>query len=104
MPNVFVYGTLRTDGSAHHLIAEYVHAVAPGEVRGQLTEADGYPALLPNRDGTVHGEWLTLDVEALPVMDEWEEYYGPGHPRNVYERVAVTDVDGCRQGWVYIRS
>ena len=35
------------------------------------------------------------DIEAaLRILDELEDYYGPGDPRNEYERIVVAAVDG----------
>ncbi len=34
-------------------------------------------------------------------MDILEDYYGPGQS-NEYERVWIADVNGLREGWVYI--
>ncbi|WP_199615498.1 gamma-glutamylcyclotransferase family protein [Paenibacillus alkalitolerans] len=103
MINVFVYGTLLTGGSAHGKIARFVRSVSPGTVRGIMVSAGAYPALILQTGGNlVRGEWLEAEEAALPVMDEWEEFFGPGDPRNEYERVWVTDAGGLKEGWAYV--
>ncbi|MFD2671257.1 gamma-glutamylcyclotransferase family protein [Marinicrinis sediminis] len=52
--------------------------------------------------GIVHGEWLTLNKEALSVLDALEDYFGPAHPDNEYDRVWIQDVSRAREGWVYV--
>jgi gamma-glutamylcyclotransferase (GGCT)/AIG2-like uncharacterized protein YtfP len=101
---VFVYGTLLTGESNHRIAAPFVRSVEPGAVRGTLYDVGPYPALVVGGedDGTVAGEWLTVTEPGLRAMDALEEYYGPGDPRNDYERVRITDLDGVRSGWVYV--
>ncbi|MGI5909790.1 MAG: gamma-glutamylcyclotransferase family protein [Sphaerochaetaceae bacterium] len=64
-----------------------------GSVFHQLDK--GYPALVPG-EGWVYGELLELaDFNGtLPVLDEIEEYYGPGDRRNEYDRL-LTPVFLC---------
>ncbi|WP_274363416.1 gamma-glutamylcyclotransferase family protein [Paenibacillus thermotolerans] len=101
MIRVFVYGTLLTGGSAYGKIASFVRSASPGAVRASLVSAGEYPAMILG-SGVVRGEWLECEEAALAVMDEWEDYYGPGDPRNGYERVMVTDLDGTRSGLAYV--
>lgn len=101
---VFVYGTLMTGMAAHAKIAPYVLAVQPAVVAGRLVHlAAGYPMLLPGAE-PVQGELLLLQPrrEALAVMDEWEDYHGPGSD-NGYERelCQVDAAEGEVEAWVY---
>jgi len=101
--SVFVYGTLMTGEENHHVVAPYVLSVQPGTVLGNLYDAGPYPALVPGfPGGPVYGEWLEVTEAGLAAMDELEQYYGPNHPANDYERVRITDLDGVRSGWVYV--
>ncbi|PYI53102.1 gamma-glutamylcyclotransferase family protein [Paenibacillus flagellatus] len=108
MIRVFVYGTLLTGETNYGVAAPYVRSAEPGGVYGRLYDAGAYPALVLGEGGdeaggaVVQGEWFTVDEEGLAAMDELEEYVGPGDPRNDYERVTVTDVDGVRTGWAYV--
>ncbi|MFC5449586.1 gamma-glutamylcyclotransferase family protein [Paenibacillus aestuarii] len=106
MISVFVYGTLMVGESNHAVAAPYVVSVQPGAVHGELYNVGAYPALLLiSAEGgklqQVIGEWLEVTEEGLAAMDELEDYYGPGEA-NEYERVFVRDVNGLREGWVYV--
>jgi gamma-glutamylcyclotransferase (GGCT)/AIG2-like uncharacterized protein YtfP len=108
MIRVFVYGTLMTGEANHGIAAPHTLTVEPGAVRGRLYNAGPYPALVVeatgNDDGgnVVRGEWLTVSDEGLPAMDALEDYFGPGDPRNDYDRVLIRDIDGIRGGWAYV--
>jgi gamma-glutamylcyclotransferase (GGCT)/AIG2-like uncharacterized protein YtfP len=107
MISVFVYGTLLVGESNHYIAEPFVLSVQPGAVRGRLYDVGHYPALaLPteheeSQENIVVGEWFEVTEAGLKAMDILEDYYGPGHS-NEYERVWITDVNGSREGWVYI--
>lgn len=111
----FVYGTLRPGERNHDLLlrgrttAERP-ALLPGAV---LYEGPGYPYALDADDpaATVTGEAVTAAPEEygrlLAVLDRLEEYGGPGHPANLYERVSreVLLEDGTPvRAWVYVAA
>lgn len=103
MIDVFVYGTLLRGERNHGVVAPYLKAVQPGMVRGRMYDVGTYPALvLGTDDHLVVGEWFTVTGAGLKAMDALEEYFGPGHPDNEYERVQVADVSNGRSGWVYV--
>lgn len=85
---VFVYGTLMTKGRYHHLVAPFVRRVSAGWVPGMLVDLGGYPGWVAGQ-GRVLGEILCLDGvdEVLRILDNFEDYNGPGHAENLYERV-----------------
>ncbi|MFD9220486.1 gamma-glutamylcyclotransferase family protein [Streptomyces sp. NPDC060064] len=110
----FVYGTLRPGECNHDL---FLHGRTAAEEPALLTDAvlyegPGYPyALLDAGGGTVAGEVVTAAPgeygELLAVLDRLEEYVAPGHPRNLYERVArdVVRPDGTAvRAWVYLAA
>lgn len=107
MISVFVYGTLLVGESNHYVAEPFVLSVQPGAVRGRLYDVGHYPALaLPTEHEEEHenivvGEWFEVTEAGLKAMDILEDYYGPGQS-NEYERVWITDVNGSREGWVYI--
>ncbi|MCY9666039.1 gamma-glutamylcyclotransferase [Paenibacillus alginolyticus] len=108
MISVFVYGTLLVGESNYYVAEPFVRSVQPGAVRGRLYDVGHYPSLALNtaedaeaQEGIVVGEWLEVTEEGLKAMDILEDYYGPGQS-NEYERVWITDVNGSREGWVYI--
>lgn len=96
---MFVYGTLREGGSNRRLVEPYLLTSRPHAVPGRLYDAGDYPALvLDEREtGLVFGEVLTVTEAALEPLDELEDYFGPGHPDNLYDRVQLGD--GV---WVYV--
>lgn len=88
----FVYGTLLPGEPNHDLFlrgrtAKERAAVLP---RALLYDGPGYPYAIDGH-GRVHGTLLTAAPgvygELLGLLDHLEEYLGPGHPRNLYERV-----------------
>jgi len=108
MISVFVYGTLLVGESNHYVAEPFVLSVQPGEVRGRLYDVGYYPALAlytneheETQESIVVGEWFEVTEEGLKAMDILEDYYGPGQS-NEYERVWISDVNGSREGWVYI--
>lgn len=105
MIRVFVYGTLLTGERNHQVAAPYLLSLTSGRVRGRLYDAAAgrYPALVldPN-GGDVPGEWFTITEAGLAAMDQLEDFHGPNHPDNLYERVPVTDLDQDIEGWAYV--
>ncbi|MFJ4967769.1 gamma-glutamylcyclotransferase family protein [Streptomyces sp. NPDC088755] len=88
----FVYGTLLPGEPNHDL---FLRGRTSGEraavlPRALLYEGPGYPYAIDGH-GRVHGTLLTAAPgvygELLGLLDHLEEYLGPGHPRNLYERV-----------------
>ncbi|ARU62528.1 gamma-glutamylcyclotransferase [Tumebacillus avium] len=105
MRKIFVYGTLLTGESNHTVAAPYLLQAEPGRVRGRLYDAaqGRYPALVLDPGGEwIEGEWFLVTPEGVARMDELEEFFGPDHPDNLYERVAVCDADTGQEGEVYV--
>jgi gamma-glutamylcyclotransferase (GGCT)/AIG2-like uncharacterized protein YtfP len=111
----FVYGTLRPGERNHdRFLAGRTAAEEPALLEGALLyEGPGYPyAVEDPGGGTVAGELVTAAPgeygELLAVLDHLEEYFGPGHPLNVYERVArdvLRAADGTAVlSWVYFAA
>ncbi|MCX4822912.1 gamma-glutamylcyclotransferase [Streptomyces sp. NBC_01142] len=110
----FVYGTLRPGECNHELFLQGRTAVEePARlVDAVLYEGPGYPYAVDDQGGgTVAGEVVTAAEgeygELLAVLDHLEEYVAPGHPRNLYERVArdVVRPDGTAvRAWVYVAA
>jgi len=90
MYKLFVYGTLRR-GETHHGLLGVSHCVSLlAQVSGSMVDTGfGYPAMMEG-SGKVCGEIYEIDEEMLLRIDALEEYYGPGDPRNLYERVETT--------------
>lgn len=114
----FVYGTLLPGEPNHDLFlrgrtAWERPAVLP---RALLYDGPGYPYAIEGH-GRVHGTLLVaapgIYGELLGLLDHLEEFLGPGHPRNLYERV-VREVElparGAPDGgeavraWVYLAA
>lgn len=108
----FVYGTLRPGEPNHDLcLRGRTSREVPARLEGAvLYDGPGYPYAV-EAPGTVLGDLITARpgayAELLAVLDELEEYLAPGHPRNVYERVAreVRPADGTPvRAWVYFAA
>jgi gamma-glutamylcyclotransferase (GGCT)/AIG2-like uncharacterized protein YtfP/general stress protein 26 len=105
MPQLFVYGTLRTpvggpdgDTKYHHRIAD---EVGPGQ-RAELANAElydfgAYPGIGPGT-GTVVGELFDISEEGLAICDVIE-----GHPSFYTRERATVSVEngGTVEAWVY---
>ncbi|OKJ23850.1 hypothetical protein AMK21_02510 [Streptomyces sp. CB00316] len=110
----FVYGTLLPGEPNHDL---FLSGRTSGEraavlPRALLYDGPGYPYAIDGH-GRVHGTLLTAAPgvygELLGLLDHLEEYLGPGHPRNLYERV-VREVElpgeepWATRAWVYLAA
>ncbi|MBB6734087.1 gamma-glutamylcyclotransferase family protein [Cohnella zeiphila] len=105
MIRLFVYGTLLTGEANFPIVAPYLIASEPGAVQGKLYNVGPYPALVLSEDradGVIAGEWMTVSEAGLPALDRLEQFYAPEDPRNEYERARIVDIDGKREGWVYL--
>ncbi len=102
---VFVYGTLRppladtpADDSRYYPdVASYVRSAAPAQLlQGALYDLGAYPAARPGAD-IVQGDLLTVEPEALTIMDRIE-----GHP-TFFRRARVVVQSEARsvEAWIY---
>ncbi|MFD7013024.1 gamma-glutamylcyclotransferase family protein [Streptomyces sp. NPDC059161] len=107
----FVYGTLRPGQRYHQrfLCGRTVSerpALLPGAL---LYDGPGYPYAVAG-DGTITGTLIEVapadHAELLAELDELEDHFGPGHPRNTYDRlVREVLVDGRTvRSWVYLAA
>ena len=112
---LFVYGTLmRGECRAHALSGRPgVSFLGEATVRGRLFAIDGedYPALRcgPDDDDRVRGELFEFDDPALlSRIDAIEDFFAPGDPRNLYERIELpVRLDGDARAvsaWTYVMS
>jgi gamma-glutamylcyclotransferase (GGCT)/AIG2-like uncharacterized protein YtfP len=90
---MFVYGTLMPGRLRWPLVEAHVGAHRPAAVAGTLLDTGyGYPALVLEGPGTVHGVAVDLradsEQEAIELLDEIEG--------RAYRRVEVTSTDGER--------
>ncbi|QQE79655.1 gamma-glutamylcyclotransferase [Alicyclobacillus sp. SO9] len=102
---VFVYGTLRSGESNHHVIQEDIVELEPGKVAGVLHDAGHFPYLVTGDSGCgyVTGDWLRIENDtALVKLDSLEGFKEAGYEFNHYDRVVLKDVNSGRTGWVYI--
>ena len=91
---VFVYGTLRKDGSrpiTRDFGGEYLGTCTiPGSLRSL---SDAFPALVESKDGLVTGEVYQISDRILDGLDSYE-----GYP-HFYQRKCVSTKYGT--AWVY---
>ena len=88
--NLFVYGSFM-EGFFNYekTLKGRVISNTLGKVKGILyhQKLKGYPAIIPG-DGWVSGEFLELENfdEQIKECDRIENYFGPNHPDNEYDR------------------
>ncbi len=105
MPDLFVYGTLRSpvggppgDTHYHDYIAAGISARRSGWLVGaSLTDCGAFPAIGPG-EGRVRGEVFTVTEDALADADVIE-----GHPDFYERRVETIELDdgSAAEAWVY---
>lgn len=103
---VFVYGTLRKGGSNHRLLesADYCDMTRiPGY---EMWSLGPFPAVVPVSGIAADPPYITaeryrVDAALLARLDLLEDYYGPDHPRNLYERKWIIAPDGSA-GYLYV--
>lgn len=87
---VFVYGTLRKHEANHHLLSGAKCFAEQAWTYGRLFDTGhGYPALLHSNKEKVFGELYEIDQHQLQLLDQLEDYRGPGG-KNIYDRVKQT--------------
>ncbi len=99
MDRLFVYGTLRTGEAAHAIVAPYVISVVRATALGTMYALPaGYPGVVADDRGVVHGELLTLRdlAAALPALDAYE---GDDFTRVLAE---ITTAAGRGWAWMYL--
>jgi gamma-glutamylaminecyclotransferase len=96
MPQVFVYGTLKTGGHNHHYLRNAIsHGPATLTFKGKMFDV-GFPVLMKSREKVkVEGELFDVDRATFAALDRLE---GQGH---MYKRKRKRLQDG-RYAWVYI--
>ncbi|MFF4248316.1 gamma-glutamylcyclotransferase family protein [Streptomyces sp. NPDC001822] len=113
----FVYGTLLPGEHNHdRYLRGRTHDERPAVLPGALLyEGPGYPYAIDGH-GTVSGVLVTAApdsyTELLRLLDRLEEYSGPDHPRNLYERVVRTVLPSAGdlsppepvRAWVYLAA
>lgn len=92
---IFVYGTLRTGGAKHGMIAggEMLRAA---KLRGTLYDLGPYPAALLRGHRLVHGELWTCPAETVRALDAYE-----GVGNGLFRRVTARDEEGTRC-WIWV--
>ena len=99
LDRLFVYGSLKAGGSAHHLLAGAQRERDGSVVRFERIERNGYPMLRCGRDANavVEGEVYAITPDLWPGLDHWEEV------PSVYQRCKVQLRDG-RMVWLYCEA
>jgi gamma-glutamylcyclotransferase (GGCT)/AIG2-like uncharacterized protein YtfP len=90
---LFVYGTLRREGTARHFLRESTF-VGLASVRGSAIQQNGFLGLIPG-DLLVPGELFEISEELFSRLDEYE---GPGYVRRLTE---VEYAGEKINAWVY---
>ena len=99
LDRLFVYGSLKAEGSAHHLL-QGAQRERDGSVAGfERIERNGYPMLRRGRDAKTvfEGEVYAITPDLWPGLDRWED------APSVYRRCRVQLRDG-RMVWLYCEA
>jgi gamma-glutamylcyclotransferase (GGCT)/AIG2-like uncharacterized protein YtfP len=112
---LFVYGTLQSEGSLHYTIKKFeIKKISSASTNGKLysTDADWYPALLISETyycpSEVFGEVITFNDTTMPIileqLDEIEGFYGYGNQQNLYQRtiLSVKSSNKIINAWAYV--
>ncbi|MBV5301219.1 MAG: gamma-glutamylcyclotransferase [Methylococcales bacterium] len=112
---IFVYGTLQSGESLHHIIKnfEVIEISSASSTNGKLysSDADWYPALLIPETycpTEVFGEVITFNDTTMPIileqLDEIEGFYGYGNQQNLYQRtiLSVKSSNKIVNAWAYV--
>ena len=98
---LFVYGTLRSRGSAAARLAP-ARLLGAASYRGRLYDLGDYPGVVPSADpaDVVRGELFALPSAAAPLLAELDRYEGPEF-RRVRARVRP-DGASAVESWIYL--
>lgn len=92
--HVFVYGTLRRGGANDITCLKPAPAfIGVAVVSGQMYHFGGYPGVVLDAPGNVHGEVYAISPELERVLDEIEELY-PQQKDEYFKRERTVEVQG----------
>lgn len=101
---VFVYGTLRREGSNHFRMAG-AEFISPGTITGRMYRIDWYPGLVLDSAGDeIHGEVYSVGPELLSALDVFEGLSAGEMEGSEYRRVQTTVMQQDSQtitAWVW---
>ena len=101
---LFTYGLLMTgqSGFADLALHDKLTSLGRDSVSGRLYDCGGYPGLVLDDNGTVHGEVFGLpDDDALwQILDRFEDYDSADPDGSLYIRKRVT-TSSKREVWLY---
>ncbi len=93
---LFVYGTLKKNGSAHDKLGQAILVDSAACVPGILIPMGWYPAMVPHGECRVFGEIYRVPKTVIPDLDHYE-----GVDRGLYARVKYTTAHKPYLMWVY---
>jgi gamma-glutamylcyclotransferase (GGCT)/AIG2-like uncharacterized protein YtfP len=98
---LFVYGTLRSGGSAAARMGP-ARLLAAASYRGRLYDLGRYPGVVPSADPAdlVRGELFVLPSAAAPLLAELDRYEGPEFRR--VPALVTPDTEGSVESWIYL--
>jgi gamma-glutamylcyclotransferase (GGCT)/AIG2-like uncharacterized protein YtfP len=106
MARIFLYGTLKSGGVSHRLLAgqRLIGAARTGPDY-LLYQLDGYPGMVPapGAGRTIEGEVWEVDLECLARLDEWEGTAGGLFARIPVRLLPPQDQPGA-EAYVYLRG
>ena len=109
--NLFVYGTLKSDGANHSRFMAAFKSMAFAQIHGyQIHYEMGMIFISPSEYEEVQGEFYTFDSEEdfsyrLSRLDKFEWFEPEAESDSLYERILVSVVskewDGEKLAWAY---
>ena len=76
---MFIYGTLRRGGRAHHLMAS-AEFLSYGTIKGRLVHVDQYPGYIRGFEDHVKGELYRVNDRLIEELNRYEGCYeSPAH-------------------------
>ncbi len=91
MRNLFVYGMLlfEDEEPTHGINAKkYIKKSEPAQTRGKLYVVEGFPFLVPEKEGRVKGKLFTCqDIDTL--LSKYDVIEGANQPNPFFERKVI---------------
>ena len=97
MFKVFVYGTLKQGHGNHRVMPSGSSLVGRGIAKGRMVSLGGFPGVLKDTDGDVHGEvWSVPEMSRLDGLESNGSFY------TREEKPITMEVGKTLTAWIYL--
>ena len=97
MFKVFVYGTLKQGHGNHGVMPSGAEYLGRGIAKGRMVSLGGFPGVLKDTEGEVHGE-----VWDVPEMNRLDSLEGNGSFYTREEKPIAMEGDTSLLAWIYL--